>query len=34
MRIRTKLGIKGQRRNLRTCLLAIPDDDYEAKGSA
>ena len=31
MRIRTKLGIKGQRRNMRTCLLAIPDDDFEAK---
>ena len=33
MRIRTKLGIKGQRRNMRTCLLAIPDDDFEAEVS-
>ena len=31
MRIRTKLGIKGRRRNMRTCLLAIPDDDFETK---
>ncbi len=30
-RIRTKLGIKGRRRNMRTCLLAIPDDDFEAE---
>lgn len=32
-RIRTKLGIKGQRRNMRTCLLAIPDDGFEAEVS-
>ena len=29
-RIRQKLGIKGRRRNLRTCLLAIPDGQFEA----
>ena len=31
VRIRTKLGIKGQRRNMRTCLLAIPDDGFAAE---
>lgn len=31
VRIRTKLGIKGQRRNMSTCRLAIPDDDFKAE---
>ena len=29
--IRKKLGILGRRRNLRTCLLAIPDDQFDAE---
>ena len=33
VRIRTKLGIQGQRRNMRTCLLAIPDDGFKTEVS-
>lgn len=31
--IRQKLGLKGRRRNLRTCLLAIPDGAFETEAS-
>jgi DNA-binding CsgD family transcriptional regulator len=34
MQIRQKLGLKGRRRNLRTCLLAIPDDAFETGTSS
>ncbi len=32
--IRQKLGIQGRRRNLRTCLLAIPDGRFDSRSSS